>query len=63
MLIKEMQTDDIKCMLTTMNRQLDCCTDCYQRESLNEFYKDFIIDCEEELKKRGVNYESCNIGG
>ena len=60
--IKKMETSDIKIMLTNMNRQIKYATS-YSKKLLKACYKDHIEACENELIKRGVNYESCNISG
>lgn len=60
MFIKDMKTTDIKIMLTSMNNQIEN-SPYYSRLLLKEYYKDHIEACENELKKRGKNYESCNI--
>ena len=50
--IKQMETSDIKSMLTVMNTQIEN-FDNAEAEFLEEYYKDFINSCENELLKRG----------
>ena len=50
--IKQMETSDIKSMLTVMNTQIEN-SDNAEAEFLEEYYKDFINSCENELLKRG----------
>ena len=50
--IKHMETSDIKCMLMTMNTQIEN-SDNAEAEYLEEYYKDFISSCKNELLKRG----------
>lgn len=60
--VKNMETTDIKIMLTTMNNQIK---HAYYNSKLllKQIYKDHIEACINELKKRGENYESCCISG
>ena len=62
MKINEMETIDIKMMLTSMNNQIKH-AHYNSKLLLKQIYKDHIKECENELKKRGVNYESCIING
>lgn len=52
--IKNMSTSDIKCMLTTMNTQIENSNN-KEAEFLEDFYKDFIDSCENKLKTRSKN--------
>ena len=52
--IKAMKTSDIRCMLMTMNTQIEN-SDNAEAEFLEEYYKDFIDSCENELKTRSKN--------
>ena len=60
--IKNMETIDIKIMLTSMNNQIKHAH--YNNQLLlKQLYKDHIEACKNELEKRGINYESCCISG
>ena len=50
--IKQLETSDIKSMLTVMNTQIEN-SDNAEAEFLKEYYKDFINSCKYELLKRG----------
>ena len=53
--IKAMETSDIRCMLMTMNTQIENSDNIEEAEFLEEYYKDFIDSCENELKIRSKN--------
>ena len=57
MKVKNMETNDIKMMLTAINRQLKY-TDSYSKKILKEYYKDYIEACENELTKRGISIDT-----
>ena len=52
MKVKELETSDIKAMLTSMESQIENSTGT-AREFLEEYYKDFIEQAKAELLKRG----------
>ena len=57
MKISEMETNDIKIMLNTMNNQIRH-SNFNNQNLLKHIYKDHIEACENELKKRGFANEN-----